>query len=67
MSAPDGSNAVQLTTLKSLPGFARWTPDGETLAFHSDPEGHPDVLTVRASRGTPFAWQTAWQSPATNR
>ena len=53
MSAPDGSNAVQLTTLKSLPGFPRWSPDGETIAFHSDPEGHPDVLTIRANGGSP--------------
>jgi Tol biopolymer transport system component len=48
---PDGSNAVQLTSLSSLPGFARWSPDGETLTFHSDPEGHPDVLTIPANGG----------------
>ena len=50
---PDGSNAVQLTSLNAAPGFARWAPDGQTLAFHSDPEGHPDVLTVPASGGRP--------------
>jgi dipeptidyl aminopeptidase/acylaminoacyl peptidase len=50
---PDGSNAVQLTSLSSLPGFARWSPDGQTLAFHSDPEGHPDVLTIPANGGAP--------------
>jgi Tol biopolymer transport system component len=49
----DGSNAAQLTSLKSLPGFARWSPDGQALAFHSDPEGHPDVLTIPANGGKP--------------
>jgi dipeptidyl aminopeptidase/acylaminoacyl peptidase len=49
----DGTNAVQLTSLKSLPGFPRWSPDGQTLTFHSDPEGHPDVLTIRADGGKP--------------
>ena len=53
VGGPDGSNAVQLTSLSSLPGFARWSPDGETLTFHSDPEGHPDVLTVHANGGKP--------------
>jgi Tol biopolymer transport system component len=50
---PDGSNAVQLTTLNSLPGYPRWSPDGQTLTFHSDPEGHADVLTVPANGGKP--------------
>ena len=53
VSDVDGANAVQLTTLSSLPGFARWAPDGQTLAFHSDPEGRPDVLTIPASGGRP--------------
>ena len=48
---PDGSNAVRLTSLMSVPGFARWSPDGETLTFHSDPEGHPDVLLIPAGGG----------------
>jgi serine/threonine protein kinase/Tol biopolymer transport system component len=47
----DGANATQLTSLKSLPGFPRWSPDGESITFHSDPEGHPDVLTIRAAGG----------------
>ena len=50
---PDGSNAIQLTTLRSAPGFPRWSPDGETIAFHSDPEGHADVLTIAAGGGKP--------------
>jgi hypothetical protein len=53
VGGPDGSNAVQLTSLNSLPGFARWSPDGATLTFHSDPEGHPDVLTIPSNGGTP--------------
>ena len=50
---PDGSNAVQLTSLNAIPGWARWSPDGATLTFHSDPEGHPDVLTIPAAGGRP--------------
>jgi hypothetical protein len=42
-----------LTSLRALPGFARWSPDGGSLTFHSDPEGHPDVLVVPASGGRP--------------
>jgi dipeptidyl aminopeptidase/acylaminoacyl peptidase len=47
----DGGNAVQLTSLRARPGFPSWSPDGATIAFHSDPEGHPDALTVPASGG----------------
>jgi dipeptidyl aminopeptidase/acylaminoacyl peptidase len=50
---PNGSNAVQLTTLNSLPGYPRWSPDGQTLTFHSDPEGHAAVLTIPANGGKP--------------
>ena len=49
----DGANATQVTTLAflSAPGFARWSPDGEWLAFHGDPDGRPDVVLQRASGG----------------
>ena len=53
VAEPDGSNAVQLTSLGSLPGFARWSPDGQLIAFHSNPEGHADVLVIPANGGKP--------------
>jgi Tol biopolymer transport system component len=34
----NGGNALQLTSLASVPGFGRWSPDGSLIAFHSDPQ-----------------------------
>ena len=48
---PDGGNLLQLTTLASLPGFGRWSPDSSQIVFHSDPRGRPDVLVVPANGG----------------
>ena len=50
-AAPDGSNAIQLTSLARIPGFPRWSPEGTRIAFHSDPNGRADVLTVPAGGG----------------
>lgn len=49
----DGANMVQLTTLAALPGFGRWSPDASMIAFHSDPQGRPDVLVIPAQGGVP--------------
>jgi Tol biopolymer transport system component len=35
-----GENAVQLTSLGANPGYPRWSPDGRTIAFHSNSETH---------------------------
>ena len=53
VAAPDGSNAVKLTSLGINPGFPRWSPDGRFITFHGDPQGRPDVLMVAASGGKP--------------
>ncbi len=53
LAGPDGSRAVQLTSLGILPGFARWSPDGRLIAFHGDPDGRPDILVVPAEGGKP--------------
>jgi len=50
---PDGSNAVQVTSVAVLPGFPRWSPDGRFIAFHGDTEGRPPILVVPAGGGTP--------------
>jgi serine/threonine protein kinase len=47
----DGSNAVQLTSMATVPGFPRWSPDGTLIAFHADPQGRPDVVVVPAGGG----------------
>ncbi len=48
-----GANAVQLTSLGANPGFPRWSPDGQTVAFHSNAEDRPtgDVYLVAAEGG----------------
>jgi Tol biopolymer transport system component len=50
-----GANAVQLTSLGADPGFPRWSPDGKTIAFHSNSEGQStgDVFVVPAEGGKP--------------
>ena len=49
----DGGNMLQLTTLASLPGFGRWSPDASMIAFHSDPQGRPDILVMPTQGGAP--------------
>ena len=51
VAKPDGTNAIQLTSLAALPGFPRWSPDGSTIVFHGDPNGRADVITVPAGGG----------------
>ena len=53
IAAPDGSNAIQVTSLGINPGFPRWSPDGGLITFHGDPQARPDVLLVPAGGGKP--------------
>ncbi|HET7219999.1 MAG TPA: protein kinase [Vicinamibacterales bacterium] len=48
-----GENAVQLTSLGANPGYPRWSPDGKTIAFHSNSEAHAygAVFVVAADGG----------------
>jgi dipeptidyl aminopeptidase/acylaminoacyl peptidase len=50
---PTGFNAVKLTSLGANPGYPRWSPDGQTVAFHSNAEDRPrgDVYLVAAEGG----------------
>ena len=51
MADAKGANATQLTAMSAIPGFPRWSPDGESIAFHSNPNGQGDVLVVSAGGG----------------
>jgi Tol biopolymer transport system component len=53
VAAPDGSNAVQLTSMGVTPGFPRWSPDGKLIAFHGDPDARPDLIVVPSGGGQP--------------
>lgn len=64
LADPDGSHAVQLTSLAKLPGFPRWSPDGRLIAFHGDPHDRPDVLVVSADGGTPNVLTTSLSNAA---
>ena len=51
---PLGANAVQLTSMGFNPGFPRWSPSGDTIAFQSNPEGKR-----RHHRGPGGRWQAS--------
>ena len=53
MSDRDGANAVQLTSMGAVPGYPTWSPDGELIAFHSNPEGQAEVFVISAAGGKP--------------
>ena len=54
LADPDGSNAVQLTSLSArTTGTPRWSPDGQTIAFDSNLEGQSEIYVVPASGGKP--------------
>jgi len=36
-----GADAVQLTFMGANPGWPRWSPSSDQIAFHSNPEGTP--------------------------
>jgi Tol biopolymer transport system component len=64
----DGSNAVQLTSLRGLVVRGpRWSPDGERIAFHAVVEGNQDVYMVGAGGGTPRRLKTYGQWPFWSR
>jgi Tol biopolymer transport system component len=47
-----GGNAVQLTSLRTNPGWPRWSPDGKLIAFHTNGvAGNGDVWVVPAEGG----------------
>ncbi len=49
-----GTNAVQLTRMGLNPGWPRWSPDGEAIAFHSNGvDGQGDIYIVPAEGGAP--------------
>lgn len=50
---PDGSSAVQLTSLGADSGAPCWSPDGKRIVFQSNPEGQFDVYVVPAAGGKP--------------
>ena len=53
LADPDGSNAVQLTSMGADSGAPCWSPDGEQIVFQSNPGGQFDMYVVRAAGGKP--------------
>jgi dipeptidyl aminopeptidase/acylaminoacyl peptidase len=58
LADPDGSNAVQLTSMAATmgarrTGTPRWSPDGQLIAFDSNLEGHYHVHVIPAAGGKP--------------
>ncbi len=53
LADPDGSNAVQLTSMGAHSGTPRWSPDGQWIAFDCNLEGQFDIYVVPAAGGKP--------------
>jgi len=54
VSGIDGSNPVQLTSMKAPDtGTPRWSPDGKLIAFDSRLEGHADIFVINPDGGSP--------------
>jgi Tol biopolymer transport system component len=55
ISDPDGSNPVQITSLRAPTGTGapHWSPDGRTIVFASDTEGQFDIFVVPSTGGKP--------------
>ena len=49
-----GADAVQLTSMSAIPGWPRWSPTGEYVAFHAlGVGGSGDIFVVPADGGKP--------------
>jgi Tol biopolymer transport system component len=55
LSDPDGSNPVQVTSLRAPTGTGapRWSPDGRAIVFASDAEDQYDIFIVPSTGGKP--------------
>ncbi|MFC2167645.1 tetratricopeptide repeat protein [Acidobacteriota bacterium] len=53
MSNTDGSEETQLTNMEWWDGAARWSPDGQFIAFISDRGGKSDIWLMPAQGGEP--------------
>src|SRR5207247_2291629 len=54
LADPDGSNAVQLTSMGAQDtGTPSWSPDGQLIAFDSNLEGQTEIYVIPASGGKP--------------
>jgi Tol biopolymer transport system component len=58
LADPDGSNAVQLTSMVATnggryAGSPHWSPDGQLIVFDCLSEGHYDIYVIFAAGGKP--------------
>jgi eukaryotic-like serine/threonine-protein kinase len=53
LADPDGSNAVQLTSMRGDSGAPCWSPSGDRLVFQSNSEGQFEVYVIPVTGGKP--------------
>ena len=54
MSDSDGTHPVQLSRFKNpQTGSARWSPDGQKIAFDTQASGHPEIYVMDISERVP--------------
>jgi eukaryotic-like serine/threonine-protein kinase len=53
LADPDGSKAIQLTSMDARVGDPRWSPNGELITFHGNPEGQSGIHVISAAGGKP--------------
>ncbi len=62
MCEADGTNAVQLTFLKSITGTPRWSPDGRQILFDSRAGGEANLYLIGSNSGAPRKLETGTRS-----
>ena len=55
LADPDGTHAIPIAPMgNSATGYPKWSPSGESIVFHSNRGGQPDIYLVPSTGGKPL-------------